>query len=106
MQTQSNPWIQKNKHKKGAISPLFDIIIPMDKKKIDKLYKEIKSLAPESLSEVRDKLIPLFLDLEKVDPFKDKKVINLLKKRYAIGIKEYKEKKLIDAEAYLRKSLG
>ena len=78
----------------------------MEKKKINKIYKEIKSLKPDTLSEVRDKLIPLFLDLEKKEPFKDKKVITMLKKRYELAVKEYKQGKLVDAESYLRKSIG
>ena len=78
----------------------------MGKKKLNKIYNEIKSLDPDSLSEVRDKLIPLFLDLEKSEPFRDRKVIRLLRKRYTLAINEYKQGKLIDAENYLRKKIG
>ena len=73
----------------------------MEKKKINKIYKEIKSLNPDALSKVRDKLIPIFLDLEKYEPFKDKQVIKMLKKRYELALKEYKQGKLVDAEACL-----
>ena len=78
----------------------------MEKDNIKKLYNKVKSLAPGDLYDVRDKLIPLFLDLEKKEPYKDKKVIKLLKQRYQLALKESKQKKLIDAEKYLRKSLG
>lgn len=78
----------------------------MEEKKIKKIFKEIKSLDPNALSKVRDKLIPLFLNLEKLEPFRDKKVIKMLKKRYELAIKEQKQGKLIDAESYLRKSIG
>lgn len=78
----------------------------MEKKKINKIYKEIKSLNLGALSEVRNKLIPLFLGLEKKDPYKDRKVIKMLKKRYELASNEYKQGKLIDAEKYLRKSVG
>ena len=78
----------------------------MEKKKINKIYKEIKSLSPDALSQVRDKLIPMFLDLEKNEPFKDKKVIRMLKKRYELALKEYKQNRLIDAETYIRKSIA
>ena len=78
----------------------------MEKDNIKKLYKKVKSLAPGDLYDVRDKLIPLFLDLEKKEPYKDKKVIKLLKKRYELALRESKQKKLIDAEKYLRKTLG
>ena len=78
----------------------------MEKDNIKKLYKEVKSLAPSDLYDVRDKLIPLFLDLEKKEPYKDKKVIKLLKQRYLLALKESKQKKLLDAEKYMRKSLG
>ena len=78
----------------------------MEEKKIKKIYKEIKSLNPSALSKVRDKLIPMFLDLEKLEPFKDKRVIKMLKERYELAVKEHKQGKLINAEAYLRKSIG
>jgi hypothetical protein len=78
----------------------------MEKKKINKIYKEIKSLNPDALSKVRDKLIPIFLDLEKYEPFKDKQVIKILKKRYELALKEYKQGKLVEAEAYIRKSIA
>lgn len=78
----------------------------MQKKRVNKIYKEVKSLNPLDLSIVRDKLIPVFLDLEKHEPFKDRKVIQMLKKRYELAIKERKQNKLIDAEIYLRKKLG
>ena len=78
----------------------------MEKDNIKKLYNKVKSLAPDDLYDVRDKLIPLFLDLEKKEPYKDKKVVKLLKQRYQLALKESKQKKLIDAEKYLRKSLG
>ena len=70
------------------------------------MYKDIKSLNPDALSRVRDKLIPIFLDLEKHEPFKDKRVIKMLKKRYELALKEYKQNKLIDAETYIRKSIA
>ena len=78
----------------------------MEKKKINKIYKEIKSLNPRALSEIRDKLIPVFLELEKDEPFKDKKVITMLKRRYELALKEYKYGKLMDAEKHLKRSLG
>ena len=78
----------------------------MEKDNIKKLYNKVKSLTPSDLYNVRDKLIPLFLDLEKKEPYKDKKVIKLLKQRYQLVLKESKQKKLVDAEKYLRKSLG
>ena len=78
----------------------------MEKDNIKKLYNKVKSLAPSDLYDVRDKLIPLFLDLEKKEPYKDKKVIKLLKKRYQLALKELKRNKLVNAEKYLRKSLG
>ena len=78
----------------------------MEKDNIKKLYNKVKSLAPDDLYDVRDKLIPLFLDLEKKEPYKDKKVVKLLKQRYQLALKESKQKKLVDAEKYLRKSLG
>ena len=78
----------------------------MEKDNIKKLYKKVKSLPPSDLYDVRDKLIPLFLDLEKKEPYKDKKVIKLLKKRYQLALKEFKQNKLVNAEKYLRKSLG
>ena len=78
----------------------------MEKDNIKKLYNKVKSLAPGDLYDVRDKLIPLFLDLEKKEPYKDKKVIKLLKQRYQLALKESKQTKLVDAEKYLRKSLG
>ncbi|OGI20306.1 MAG: hypothetical protein A3B68_05660 [Candidatus Melainabacteria bacterium RIFCSPHIGHO2_02_FULL_34_12] len=78
----------------------------MENKKIKRIYKEIKSLNPIDLSEVRDKLIPVFLDLEKEEPFKDRKVIKMLKRRYELAKKEHKQKKLINAVTYLKKSLG
>ena len=78
----------------------------MEKKKIDKILKEVRSLDPDALSTVRDKLIPLFLGLEKYEPFKDKKVIKLLKKRYDLVLKEHKQEKLVNAESYLRRSIG
>ena len=78
----------------------------MEKDNVKKLYNKVKSLAPDDLYDVRDKLIPLFLDLEKKEPYKDKKVVKLLKQRYQLALKESKQKKLIDAEKYLRKSLG
>ncbi|KAF0209258.1 MAG: hypothetical protein FD167_5452 [bacterium] len=78
----------------------------MEKDNIKKLYKKLKSLNPRDLSDVRNKLIPLFLDLEKKEPYKDKKVIKLLKQRYQVASRESKQKKLVDAEKYLRKSLG
>jgi hypothetical protein len=73
---------------------------------IKKLYKELKSLPLSDLYDVRDKLIPLFLDLEKKEPYKDKKVIKLLKQRHQLALKELKQDKLVDAEKYLKKSLG
>ena len=78
----------------------------MEKDNIKKLYKKLKALNPSDLSDVRNKLIPLFLDLEKKEPYKDKKVIKLLKQRYQLVLREVKQKKLVDAEKYLRKSLG
>ena len=78
----------------------------MENDNIKKLYKKLKSLNPSDLSDVRNKLIPLFLDLEKKEPYKDKKVIKLLKQRYQLALKETKQKKLVDAEKYLRKNLG
>ena len=78
----------------------------MQKKKVNKIYKEVKSLNPVDLSMVRDKLIPVFLDLERHEPFKNKKVIQMLKKRYELAIREHKQRKLVDAESYLRKKLG
>ena len=78
----------------------------MEKDNIKKLYNKVKSLAPDDLYDVRDKLIPLFLDLEKKEPYKDEKVIKLLKKRYQLALKELKQNKLVNAEKYLRKSLG
>ena len=78
----------------------------MEKDNIKKLYKKLKSLNPSDLSDVRNKLIPLFLDLEKKEPYKDKKVIKLLKQRYQLALREVKQKKLVDAEKYLRKNLG
>ncbi len=78
----------------------------MEKDNIKKLYKKLKSLNPSDLSDVRNKLIPLFLDLEKKEPYKDKKVIQLLKQRYQLALREVKQKKLVDAEKYLRKNLG
>ena len=78
----------------------------MEKDNIKKLYKEVKSLAPSDLYDARDKLIPLFLDLEKKEPYKDKKVIKLLKKRHRLALKELKQNKLVNAEKYMRKSLG
>ena len=78
----------------------------MEKDNVKKLYNKVKSLAPDDLYDVRDKLIPLFLDLEKKEPYKDKKVVKLLKQRYQLALKESKQKKLVDAEKYLRKSLG
>lgn len=78
----------------------------MEKDKVKKVYKEIKSLNPSELSIVRDKLIPIFLNLEKHEPYKDKNVIKLLKKRLRLGLKEYKQGKLVNAERYLKKSLG
>ena len=80
--------------------------LAMEKDNIKKLYKKVKSLALSDLYDVRDKLIPLFLDLEKKEPYKDKKVIKLLKQRYQLALKESKQKKLLDAEKYLRTSLG
>ncbi len=78
----------------------------MEKDNIKKLYKKLKSLNPSDLSDVRNKLIPLFLDLEKKEPYKDKKVIKLLKQRYQLALREVKQKKLVDADKYLRKNLG
>ena len=78
----------------------------MEKDNVKKLYNKVKSLAPNDLYDVRDKLIPLFLELEKKEPYKDKKVVKLLKQRYQLALKESKQKKLIAAEKYLRKSLG
>ena len=78
----------------------------MEKDNIRKLYKKLKSLNPSDLSDVRNKLIPLFLDLEKKEPYKDKKVIKLLKQRYQLALREVKQKKLVAAEKYLRKTLG
>lgn len=78
----------------------------MEKDNIKKLYKKLRSLNPSDLCDVRNKLIPLFLDLEKKEPYKDKKVIKLLKQRYQVALKESKQKKLVDAEKYLRKNLG
>ena len=78
----------------------------MEKDNVKKLYKKVKSLDPGDLCDVRDKLIPLFLNLEKKEPYKDKKVVKLLKKRYQIALKEFKQKKLVNAEKYLRKTLG
>ena len=78
----------------------------MEKDNIKKLYKKLKSLNPSDLSDVRNKLIPLFLDLEKKEPYKDKKVIQLLKQRYQLALREVKQKKLVDADKYLRKNLG
>jgi len=78
----------------------------MEKDNIKKLYKKLKTLNPSDLCDVRNKLIPLFLDLEKKEPYKDKKVIKLLKQRYQLALKEVKQKKLVDAEKYLRKTLG
>lgn len=78
----------------------------MEKDNIKKLYKKIKSLNLGDLFEVRNKLIPLFLDLEEKEPYKDKKVIKLLKQRYQLALKESKQRKLIDAEKHLRKTLG
>ena len=78
----------------------------MEKKKINKIYREIKSLSQNALLQVRDKLIPIFLSLEKTEPFKDKKVIKLLKDRHQLAMKELKNGKLIDAEQYLRRKLG
>ena len=78
----------------------------MKKDNVKKLYNKVKSLAPGDLYDVRDKLIPLFLDLEKKEPYKDKKVIKQLKKRYQLALKELKQNKLVNAEKYLRKSLG
>ena len=78
----------------------------MKKKKINNIFKQVTSLDPDEMSEVRDKLIPVFLELEKKDPYRDKKVIRFLKDRYVLALKEYKQGKLIDAEKYLRKKLG
>lgn len=78
----------------------------MEKDNIKKLYKKVRSLNPSDLCDVRNKLIPLFLDLEKKEPYKDKIVIKLLKQRYRLALRESKQKKLVDAEKYLRKSLG
>jgi hypothetical protein len=95
-----SPWVH-------GLKDEFDIIYSaMEEKKIKKIYNEVKSLNPSTLSKVRDKLIPIFLDLEKFEPFKDRKVIKLLKKRYELAIREHKQGKLINAEPYLRKSIG
>ena len=80
--------------------------VTMKNDSIKKVLKQIESLPPSELAEVRDKLIPLFLTLEKKEPYKDKKVIRLVKKRYLIALKEHKQGKLIDAELHLRKSIG
>ena len=78
----------------------------MQKKKINEIFKEIKSLDPATLTTVRDKLIPIFLNLEKLEPYKDKEVIKLLRRRYRLALDEYKSEKLIDAESYIRKKIG
>ena len=78
----------------------------MEKDNIKRLYKKVKSLDPSDLCDVRDKLIPLFLNLEKKEPYKNKKVVKLLKKRYQIALEEFKQNKLVSAEKYLRKTLG
>lgn len=76
------------------------------KNKPEKIYNEIKSLDLPELLKVRDKLIPIFLDIENLEPYKDQKVIKLLKKRKKLADKQYKTGKLIDAEKYLRKQIG
>lgn len=78
----------------------------MKRKKVIKIFKQIKLLNPSELSKVRDKLMPIFLNLEKDEPYKDKNVIKMLKKRNQLLIKEHKQGKLVNAEKYLRKSLG
>ena len=76
------------------------------KNKPEKIYSEIKSLELPELLKVRDKLIPMFLDIENLEPYKDQKVIKLLKKRRKLAEEQYKTGKLIDAEKYLRKQIG
>ena len=78
----------------------------MQRKKINKIFKEIKSLDPATLTTVRDKLIPVFLNLEKLEPYKNKEVIKMLRRRYRLALNEYKSGKLIDAESYIRKKIG
>ena len=76
------------------------------KNKPEKIYDEVKSLEVVDLLKIRDKLIPIFLDIENLEPYKDQKVIKLLKKRKKMAENQYKTRKLIDAEKYLRKQIG
>lgn len=76
------------------------------KNKPEKIYHEVKSLEVPDLLKIRDKLIPIFLDIENLEPYKDQKVIKLLKKRKKLANKQYKTGRLIDAEKYLRKQIG
>ena len=73
---------------------------------VKKVINDILTLSKDELSTVRDKVLPLFLELETIDPYHDKKVISLLKKKYLLALKEYNQNKLVDAEVYLKKSIG